>query len=241
MRHALILLLGLLASASTLRAQAISGTLLDADSRAPLPGGVMTLIGADSAVLAQSPTDSAGAFSFTLPGRGSYRLRAAQPGYHAATSPALSIGASDTLQVEFSLARNIVVLEPLVVRARSRRLTSAARRFYERAESSAFGTFITRAEIERTHPLHTTDLFRRIPGVNTTPVLGGQAVTIRGSCRPTVYVDGVRVDGYRSIDDLVQPLDLEGLEVYRAAHEAPVEYTGFRAGCAVVLIWTRIE
>jgi hypothetical protein len=72
-------------------------------------------------------------------------------------------------------------------------------------------------------------------------MMGGNSVLIRGTCRPSVYVDGVQVIGYRSIDDLAQPLELEGVEVYRSAYQAPVEFTGLRAGCAVILIWTRIE
>lgn len=241
MRCALVVL-ALLASAGNGAAQVVSGTLVEAGSRVPLRGGVVTLLGEDSAAVAELRTDSAGAFVFTLPGGGKYRLRAEQAGFRAATSPVLAIGALDTLQVEFSLARDVVVLEPLVVKARSRRLTAAARRFYDRAESGGGGgIFITREEIERTHPGRTTDLLRRVPGVQTTALLGGSRVTVRGGCVPTVYLDGQRVQGLRSIDDLVQPLDVEGIEVYRAAHEAPVEYGGLQAGCAVVLIWTRIE
>jgi TonB-dependent starch-binding outer membrane protein SusC len=241
MRRALVLLIGLLASAPALSAQIISGTLIEAESDTPLPGGVMTLLDADSVAVAQLRTDSVGAFSFTLQRRGSYRLRAEQLGFRAATSPALSIGSLDTLRVEFSLARDAVVLEPLVVKARNRRITAAARRFYDRAESSAFGTFITREDIERTHPIRSTELFNRIPGVHTSPMMGGNSVTIRGNCRPTVFVDGIQVNGYRSIDDLVQPLELEGVEVYRSAYQAPVEFTGLRAGCAIILLWTRIQ
>lgn len=241
MRLALVLLVGLAAFAPALHAQIIGGTLLEAGERTPLAGGTMTLLDDDSAVVAQLTTDSAGAFSFTIPKRGSYRLRAAQLGFHPATSPKLSVGSEDTLQVEFSLARDVVVLEPLVVKARSRRLTPAARRFYDRADARMFGTFITRAQIEKRHPLRTTDLLHTVPGVMVTPMMGGNSVVIRGTCRPSVYVDGVRINGYRSIDDLAQPMEVEGLEVYRSAHEAPVEFTGLRAGCAVILIWTRIE
>jgi hypothetical protein len=237
----ILVVLGLLASATASRAQVISGTLLEADSRAPLRDGRVTLLDRDSAAVGRVRTDSAGAFLFSLPRGGSYRLLAGQVGYRETISPRLTIGALDTLQVEFSLARDAVVLDPLVVTARSRRLTPAAQDFYYRATHSLAGDFITRAEIERVHPLRTTELFRRIPGVQTSPLPGGNSVTIRGGCRPTLYVDGVRVDGYRSIDDLAQPLELEGLEVYRSPDQAPPQYTGMRAGCAIVLLWTRIE
>lgn len=241
MRRTLILLIGLLASASAAQAQILSGVLMETDSEAPLPGGVMTLVTEDSAAVAQVQTDSVGAFTFTVPRRGSYRLHAEHFGYRSATSAEVTVGAKDTVEVAFSLARNAVAVEPLVVKARNRRITPGAKRFYERAESSAFGTFITRDEVARTHPNRTTDLFHRIPGVQTTPMMGGSSVRIRGNCRPSVYVNGTRINGYRSIDDLATPMELEGVEVYRSAHHAPPEFTGLRAGCAVVLIWTRIE
>lgn len=237
----ILVALGLLASAPAAHAQVLSGTLLEADSRTVLQGGQVTLLDRDSAAVGRIRTDSAGAFLFTLPRGGSYRLLARQVGYRETISPRLTIGTLDTLQVEFSLARDVVVLDPLVVTARSRRLTPAAQDFYYRAGHNLGGDFITRAEIERAHPLRTTELFRRIPGVQMLPMAGGNSVTIRGTCRPTVYVDGVRVEGYRSIDDLAQPLEVEGLEVYRSPDQAPPQYTGMRAGCAVVLVWTRIE
>lgn len=236
------LCLVLLGLAGTGHAQVISGTLREAESRAPLRGGVVSLLGRDSVAVSEARTDSAGAFSLALPGAGAFRLRASLAGYRAAVSPVLHLGARDTLEVEFTLARDTVVLEPLVVRARSRRLTGAARRFYDRARTHAgSGTFITRDEIDRVNPLRATDLLRRIPGVQATPLPGGNHVTVRGGCLPTVYVDGTRVHGYRSIDDLVHPMELEGVEVYRSPHEAPPAYTGMHAGCAVVLLWTRVE
>lgn len=239
--RSILVVLGLLASAPAIHAQVISGTLLEADSRTPLNGGQVTLLDRDSIAVGQLRTDSAGSFLFTLTRGGAYRLRAGQLGYREAISPRLTVGTLDTLEVEFSLARDVVVLDPLVVTARSRRLTPAAQDFYHRATNSLGGDFITRAEIERVHPLRTTELFRRIPGVQMSPLAGGNTVTVRGTCRPTVYVDGVRVEWYRTIDDLVQPLELEGLEVYRSPDQAPPQYTGMRAGCAVVLLWTRIE
>ncbi|MBW3629556.1 MAG: TonB-dependent receptor plug domain-containing protein [Gemmatimonadetes bacterium] len=244
MRYPLLLLLGVLSlagGAGALQAQILAGTLLEAEGKTPLAGGAVMLLDRDSAVVELVHTDSAGEFSFTVPRRAAYRLRAEALGYRPGISPPLTINMLDTLSVEFSLAREAVVLEPLVVKARNRRITSAARRFYNRAEDGGFGTFITRDQIEKVHPVNTTDLFNRIPGVSTAPMMGGNSVMVRGNCRPTLFVDGVRINGYRSIDDLARPRELEGVEVYRSAHQAPVEFTGLRAGCAVVLLWTRIE
>ena len=119
MRRALILLLLLLPSASALNAQVVSGTLIESGTETPLPGGVMSLLDEDSVLLERTRTDSAGAFAFTLRGSGEYRLHAEHLGFRAAASPKLDIGTLDTLRVEFSLSRDVVVLEPLVVKGRS--------------------------------------------------------------------------------------------------------------------------
>lgn len=222
-------------------AQTISGTLLESRSRLPIRGGTVTLLTRNSAAVMQQQSDLSGTFSFQLREGGAYVLHAAGAGYLAARSPALNIGAHDTVQVEFSLAKDNVVLEPLVVTARSRRLSMGARDFYARAKQRSVGSFITRVEIDQARPLLTTELFNRLAGLNTRPIMGGNQVTVRGRCQPTVYLDGVQVHDLRSIDDIAPPSDLEGVEVYRDAHQAPPQYTGLGSGCAAILLWTRLE
>jgi hypothetical protein len=236
-----LLIVGLLAAASSASAQVVSGTLLEDQTRSPLAGGLVTLISDPAIQVGQTRTDSAGAFHLVLPRAGTYRLRAQLLGYAPALSPDIDLGSADTVFVEFSLARDVVLLDPLVVTARSRHLTPAARSFYDRAANIPFGDFITYDEIRKSHVHRTSELLRGIGGMRLTPVAGGNEITVRGNCRPTVYVDGVRVDGYRTIDDLAQPMELEGLEVYKSAVGAPAEYSGLRAGCAIILVWTRIE
>jgi hypothetical protein len=42
-----------------------------------------------------------------------------------------------------------------------------------------------------------------------------------------------------SMDDLVRPEDILGLEVYLAKGEIPVEWDDTRSECGVVVVWTR--
>jgi hypothetical protein len=37
------------------------------------------------------------------------------------------------------------------------------------------------------------------------------------------------------------PLDLEGMEVYRSAAEIPPEYNATGSACGVILLWTRVQ
>jgi hypothetical protein len=56
-----------------------------------------------------------------------------------------------------------------------------------------------------------------------------------------VYLDGLRFPLFRgeSIDHLVSPMELEGIEVYAHAAQVPVEFQRTRAGCGAILFWTR--
>lgn len=236
-----LLALALLTSAAPLSAQTILGTLLDQQSGKPVSAGTMSLLAESDASVDRAVTDSAGAFVLSAGSAGSYRLRAERDGYSTAVSPAIELQAGDTVRAEFQLSTRQVVLSPLVVKGEPSRLDGALAGFRERARQDAFGTFLTRDEIEKRHPLRTTDLLRTIPGVQLLPAgLGGRfAVRMRGGCAPAVYLDGMRVRlAGMTIDDLVQPLDLEGIEVYRTGAEVPGEYS-FGSGCGAVLIWTR--
>jgi hypothetical protein len=232
-----------LAAAPPLAAQVVRGELVDARTGRGLAGGTLTLLAEDGTREASARSDSAGAFLLAAARPGPHRLGAELPGYRASTSPALELGEGDTLVVQFRISQRMVLLDPVVVRGRRRFLSDALNRFYERAEERRVGSFIVREEVERRRPSTTTFLLATIPGVQLAPRVmgGGNVVLLRGSCAPRVYVDGIRVgqDGHAVIDDLVSPLDLEGVEVYRSAAELPVEYSGVYAGCGAILLWTR--
>ncbi|MGH7460303.1 MAG: hypothetical protein ACREMA_04655 [Longimicrobiales bacterium] len=62
---------------------------------------------------------------------------------------------------------------------------------------------------------------------------------VRNMCELAVYLDGLPMS-YREADALVNPDDLEGVEIYRGIHEIPPEYH-YREGCGVLLLWTRTD
>jgi hypothetical protein len=223
--------------------QVLQGHLLDEATDAPIPGASMALLEEDSArVVAATVTDSAG--YFRVEGGedgGAFRLRAQRIGYPLTVSTPLNVRAGDTIQVEFRISAGAVLLDPVVVTSRRRRPPPMIREFYQRAERSIFGTFITRAEVERIHPIRITDLLRRVPGLQFVPLRfgGSTAIRMRGGCSPLIVIDGMQLRDVHSIDDLVQPLELEGMEVYRSFAEVPVEYGGLRIPCGAILIWTR--
>lgn len=225
--------------ASGLEGQSIRGRLLDAESGAAIPAGTMILLSEDSVPVRDVLTDSTGAFLLGAPGPGAYRLQAQRIGYRTAATPPIELEERDTLEVEYRLSTQAVVLQPLTVVTTARRPTGPLGGFYERAERAAFGTFITREQIEERHPVYASDLLRTVPGVQLVPTWWGRAVVMmRGWCVPQIYLDGMRVRT-GSIDELVSATDLEGIEVYLSAVEAPPEFAAGSSRCGVVALWTR--
>ena len=220
-------------------AQSIRGRLLEAETGAPIDAGTVVLLSRDGVPIQDVLTDRTGAFLLEAPDPGAYRLQARRLGYLPATTALFELEDADTVEVEYRLSAQAIALQPLTVVAHSRRPAGLLRGFYERAERGGFGTFITRDQIEERHPVHASDLLRTVPGVQLFPTWwGGALVLMRGSCVPRIYLDGMPIRT-TSIDDLVSPVELEGVEVYRSAVEAPAELTGSGSSCGVVALWTR--
>jgi hypothetical protein len=221
-------------------AQVVHGRVLDAGSGAPVPATAVWLRESTMDDVGPVRTDSSGAFTLRAPRGGSFRLAAGRVGYREAESPPFVLEEGDSLEVVFRISARSVLLNPVEVVVSARRRPGWLEAFYRRAERGS-GWYVTRAEIERRHPLRTSDLLRMTPGIQLVPAGGaGYAVRGRGGCAPAVYLDGVRLaGGAGSIDVWTHPEDLEGIEVYHGA-TVPVEYSGTGAGCGVVLLWTRV-
>ena len=229
----------LFAGAATANGQVFQGQLVDEATEDPVADAVVAMIATDSTSVDAVATDSAGAFELVSSEPGEFRLLARRIGYPATISAPLRLRTGDTLRVEFRISAGAVLLDPVVVTGRRRPPPPDIVAFYDRAERSINGTFITRQEIEDSHVMRASDLLRRIPGVQLGPMrYGSSAVQIRG-CTPMIIVDGVHARFENSIDNLVTPMELEGLEVYRSAAQVPVQYGGLRSTCGAILIWTR--
>ncbi len=117
------------------------------------------------------------------------------------------------------------------------------REFYERAQSG-FGQFIMRSEIEQRSARVTTDLLYGTPGLQVTPGPSGRN-TVRlsrvtlGCQSPVVFLDGVKIYG-ADLDQVVNPGDVMGIEVYTRASNLPAVFSAQgAAACGVIAVWTR--
>lgn len=240
----LTLLLGAMAgSPGLLGAQTVVGVAVDDGNSAPLPVTSLMLLDSAGVAVAWAESDSVGRFVLRAPGFGDFRLFADHLGYGEVVSDAFSLRRTYPVSIEVRLVPKPLELEALVVTTERRRLRLEREGFYRRRDHS-FGTFFDAEEIEALHPLRTTDVLRRVPGVIVGHNREGGTVATTwsrgGMCPMKVVVNGLKIDlSFGSLDDWVNPLSVVGVEVYPRGVGAPVQHAGFDAACGVVMIWTR--
>ncbi len=194
-------------------------------------------------------TDRDGRFRVDGVPRGNHQLEAGCIGYRSARLP-VGVSARETTQVRFDLKPALAILEAVDITAEAAP-PAMLRGFYQRRAVGA-GHFITHEEIERAQPRLFTDLLRSVPGLRLQAMRGsgggfvaqsGRSAVAGGArtCRMLYYVDGVRfpVDTEGGINNLVQPEDLAGVEVYVGTSRVPVQFHSADAHCGVIVLWTQ--
>jgi len=235
----------LAASATPSAAQAVHGRVLERGTDRPIPSATVELR-AGTEVRAQARTLDDGSFTLAVPGAGTYRVATARMGYESLLTADLVIQRLDSVALVFRMTSLAVALDPVEARSRPRSPPARLVGFYERSARRRQGHFLTRDIIDNARASRTSDLLRRIPGLAFRQTRkGGFAIRGRGGCEPQVYLDGMDVAMFgtaTSVDDLVRPEDLEGIEVYGSS-SIPVEFIRNHPGdeCGAVMLWTRFE
>jgi hypothetical protein len=249
----LVLVTVLFAAAVPARAQVLRGRVMEDGSEKPIATVSITLLKEDGTRIANVLSDTFGRFQMRVPERGSYKIAGERIGYRGATSPKFQVGLSDTLELEFRLLPNAVLLAPLTVTASSRPWHEMMKppgvwAFYERKnhmQKLGLGKFVTREQIDDWIGSVST-LLATVPGVQLVQQQGGASVVFRralpglgsGECAPLLFLNGSPVRG-ATIDELVTTMDLEGIEVYRGPSQLPGEFAGSDSACGVIALWTR--
>jgi len=236
----------LLCQAAAVEAQGVHGRVFD-EARAPVHQAQVELVAADGRWSGRALTDTAGAFRIEAPRAALYRVTVTHVAFQPWTSDTLRVGSAEMLGLEVRIGRTAIPLEPLVITARGHpRLAE----FDERRLNRTFGRFLTREEIDARGTNRTSELLRTVPGVQLVPVVrrgrnnaAGNMIAMRGGlgqCSPSIFIDGVSTRQYQdsTIDDMLAPSQIEGVEVYTSASTAPSRYNE-GTGCGVVLFWTR--
>lgn len=212
----------------------VTGTVDDLDTGLPVAQAtiLVTSIGSGTRV-ATVESDSLGEFLLAVPDEGEYGVRVERLGYGDAEETVQLEGPD--LSIHVSLVPEALDLEPVVVTVRRRR--SPWMEEFERRRANGFGSFVTRGDLEKRPHGRVTDALRQIPGLRVvTGSMGDGVLVMRGRCRPNIYIDGVATDPTMSLDLMLRPDDVEGIEVHSAA-TVPPQFA--REGCGAVLVWTR--
>lgn len=215
----------------------VFGTVIDQSTQEPVPSAEIVLRPEDGRDPSRRSADGDGEFGFPVMPVGSYAIEIEALGYHA-ISQTLPIREVAELRITAELVPLALELDPVVV-VTERRGRMDRTGFNERRRSG-FGRYVTREDIEARNPFYVSDLLRMMPGVRVVPDSRGfgNSVLLRQGCRPTVYLDGMRlmeVDGF-GIDDLLMAHDVEGIEVYQGI-QAPAQFGG--GSCGSIVLWTR--
>lgn len=230
--------------ADGLMAQTLRGRITDGRTQQPITDVVVSLLDADANVLTQAESGPSGGFVLDAPGPGEYFVRAEKLSYTTITD---GIFVFESEAGEMSIALFMLPapteLQGIDVRIEQeqqrRRLRAAG--FYERA-AMGFGRFIGPDEMERRPVFNFADLLRGIPGVqfnNETITFQNLTSLNGGRCSPNIFIDGARVFQDFGITTLIQPEDVEGVEVYRGPAQTPLEWGGLNGSCGALLIWTK--
>jgi hypothetical protein len=216
----------------------LRGTVVDHRTGEPLDGAAVALASGPGGTpgIGTRVTNRNGHFLFQRVPPGTYRLTVNLLGYSTLWET-LRVEEAQEMRVVLTLSVSPVELDPIEVVA-ERRLRGPLVDF-ERRRRRGMGTYFTREDIESRAPYAITDLLRTVPGVRVIPAgqFGEQAVRLRGSCRPTVYVDGIRTSIDRDIDHILPPETVEAIEVYKGA-ELPARF--LNNPCGAIIFWTRV-
>lgn len=230
-------------------AQRIRGVIVDDSTGNAIPDARIELLARDSALLATSISGPAGWFEVIPPNAGQFLVRTSHDAYTGISTVAVEVGSNEILTLVLRLSGGAIRLEPVVVNAKA---VDRLAGYRERIGRNAFGRFITRADLDRFGAYNLSHALRFAPEVTIQRVQQGpfmsEGVFMRSfgeSCVPAVFLDGIHMPTGFDINGLIGPEEVEGIEVYRNALTAPVEFrlpalsAPDLSVCGVIAVWSR--
>jgi len=233
-------LIGLfLLAPSLLQAQSrVTGVVVNGETGLPIPEAYVVLQGLRPL---SAGTNADGGFTLSGMEAGSYTLRVRHLAYREVQQDIEVAGGGRVTRVRVELLPRAVALDPIVVEVEARPTMGPLATVYDRVDHMRLlgqGRFFERAQLESWNFSRVSEMIQTLPGVQ---VNRGQ-IALDPSCRgaPRFFLDGVPIRlGNETIDDWVQPYNVELVEVYRRVSEIPGEFGGPEAQCGVIAIWTR--
>jgi hypothetical protein len=246
----------LLLAAEPAAAQVLRGTVVDHRSK-PVAAAHVSVSAAAGTLVGDTITGADGAFAFPLPVIGSYLVRASKPGFTTTVTQPIAVVSGSDASLEIRLQPSPVPLDTVTVVAESvtvaRQVPYLAQVGFYLRKRKGIGRFLTRADLDRRRSDRLTDALRGMPGVKI--ICGGQYCDVqapgaatsftRGVCQQTVVLDGVVMrmggssGGGQPVDELLNPFNLEAVEVYSSPSGVPVQFKGYMSPCGAIIAWSR--
>jgi hypothetical protein len=245
--------------------QVLRGTVLDHETRTPIPDVVVTLQTETGHELEKAVrTDSSGAFVVRSGRIGRMRLYAQRIGYLPAKTASFPVRGNDVVTFELEMSVTVQVLAPLTIVAKA---TPANVRLYSfagfefRRQRALGGQFFTKEDIENRGAMSLGSVVRGMAGVVVSGAGSEEAISFRRAlggllngkgCGPTYYLDGVQFAPERTVTTLgdtvyavpqtltfLDVTTIEGVEVYSGPANVPGEFLNSNSACGVIVVWTR--
>jgi hypothetical protein len=254
---AAMLVPGAMAAQSDTTRVMVSGVVID-PLRQPIEGVELLVVGSATSAM----SSKAGTFRFFIPANREVLIRVRRPGYRSQLLKVTGEWKGAVL-----LEPGVFELPEVQVTAYYAKPARYAGTYkyddYFRRRRQGLGHFIDREEIEIRQPMYTSDLFTGRAGIKVTANIPGQtkkftfarcnerqfsALNGRGggaTPRINVYVDGRKITLHRAepgsgngeLLDLVDPHDIEMVEIFRGPGELPPEFND--GNCGAIVFWTR--
>jgi hypothetical protein len=173
-------------------------------------------------------------------------------GYASAMTEPISVFVGIESIVRLPLLPTVVRLDTLTVLAESVAVEWRVRwladqgLYWRRREG--FGCFLTRVDIDRHGPFLMTDLLIGIPGVwvreGGVTMPAATTMFFGRKCQPSIVLDGRVLSvggtgGSGAVDSLLNPFNIEAVEIYTSAAGVPVEWGGYLSPCGAIVAWSR--
>jgi hypothetical protein len=227
--------------------QMVRGIVVGAGDGQPIGDAQLVLRNEGGVVVATASSSADGRFALGLRAAGRVSLEVSHLGYRSWETAPFDIGPDAVIDVEVQLGIDAIPLEPITVVAQSTLSLGSLSAFRQRmADPSLDGYFIEEEEISRRPVAKPSDLVLGRPGMTTAPASSAsgmdRGVIMAGGCPARTFIDGapVRQGAGASIDDLLTPDRIAGIEIYPRGLGAPLQYQdSSQPRCGVVLFWTK--
>jgi hypothetical protein len=213
----------------------LSGTVVSADNGRPLANAQVSVVNGP-----QTRANERGQWALTNAPHGSRAIDVRAVGYYPERRTVDVVDSAPALRVALVTFKS--VLDTMKVIANYDRYSRLAG-FRERSRTGT-GRYITADDLARRQPTVLTDIFRSVPGLFLDGYDMDATIMMRGSveeqCTPAIYVNDHLMSGLSasSIDMLVHPKEVIGIEIYSSTTVPPQFQPGL-SGCGSIVIWSK--